>query len=136
MRIRAPQSTLTATDTVFERARARICGLDPPVHHTIRPNACERDYVRCTVCSGARHRARPSERVLGGGLLGQLSYLCSSSVLGTRAHSCIIRYVFVFDCPAGIFTWALLRISGHIDDTDCVGVAILSQRKAHSDPSE
>ena len=43
----------TATDTVFERARARICGLDPLVHHTVRPNACECDYVMCTVCSVA-----------------------------------------------------------------------------------
>ena len=48
-RIRALVSRLSRSGITLERARRRMCGLDPRVHHTLNHNACAREVVKCIV---------------------------------------------------------------------------------------
>ena len=48
-RIRALVSRLSRSGITLERARRRMCGLDPRVHHTLNHNACARGVVKCIV---------------------------------------------------------------------------------------
>ena len=48
-RIRALVSRLSRSGITLERARRRMCGLDPRVTHTVNHNACACGIVKCTV---------------------------------------------------------------------------------------